>query len=290
MRGYIGYAFMLIAVITMATWLISRFILPLLPSEINNELLIFIAIFLGVLGLFSQIKDVTEFFMSAFEIKKVRTIRVHLDSSDNVVTDISPENNWDRFWQGAGNRASLPSDFYQWFERDRIGNEYIYYVAKRHSWLLFRQILPLFLFGLGISILGTYLFGRYNNLIFLMGVTLCNLLLIFWTSNLIQEFHRYFLIVTNYRVSTVKKADNGVYFLDQMVFMRYLLSIGMETEVFDRILNKGKIIIKHKNKKPSLEMKDVNKPEAVIFIIYELWTRMKINELEKNEEGDNQEK
>jgi hypothetical protein len=60
MRRYVGWAFIMIAVLTLAVWGISAFVQPLLPSDINNNLILFFAVLFGVTGILAAFKDSIE--------------------------------------------------------------------------------------------------------------------------------------------------------------------------------------------------------------------------------------
>ena len=60
MRKYVGCAFIMVAVLTLVVWAISAFIQPLLPSNINNNLVLFFAAIFGVTGILAAFKDIIE--------------------------------------------------------------------------------------------------------------------------------------------------------------------------------------------------------------------------------------
>ena len=51
MRKYIAYALVLIALAALVVWLISKFVQPILPPNINADLLLLVAAVSGVFGL-----------------------------------------------------------------------------------------------------------------------------------------------------------------------------------------------------------------------------------------------
>lgn len=64
MRRYVSYALIAVALLTLAVWLVSQFIQPILPANTNAGLVLFIAALLGVVGVLGQFKDVVELFRS----------------------------------------------------------------------------------------------------------------------------------------------------------------------------------------------------------------------------------
>ena len=60
MRRYIAYSLLVIALFTLIIWTISRYIQPILPSNINTGTVLFFAILTSVIGLIAGFKDVLE--------------------------------------------------------------------------------------------------------------------------------------------------------------------------------------------------------------------------------------
>ncbi len=60
MRRYLIVALLLIILLALILWAISTYIQPFLPTSINNSLLFFVAILVGIIGVLAGIKDITE--------------------------------------------------------------------------------------------------------------------------------------------------------------------------------------------------------------------------------------
>ena len=83
MRRYIGYALIVVALLTLAVWTISQFVQPILPSNLNNGLILFFAALTGVSGVLASFKDIVELFHSLSE-KQGQNDKVLLE--DNFIT------------------------------------------------------------------------------------------------------------------------------------------------------------------------------------------------------------
>ncbi|MCI0558414.1 MAG: hypothetical protein MN733_07955 [Nitrososphaera sp.] len=79
MHRYVGYALMLIAVLTVAVWAFSKYVQPILPASFNNDLVLLIAGLLGVAGLVAAFKDAIELF----------SLLSHRNSGDETKTSSS---------------------------------------------------------------------------------------------------------------------------------------------------------------------------------------------------------
>lgn len=60
MRRYVGYALLLIAFLTSIIWAVSRFVQPILPKEINGDVLLFLVLFTSTIGVIAGFKDIIE--------------------------------------------------------------------------------------------------------------------------------------------------------------------------------------------------------------------------------------
>jgi len=70
MRKYIGYALIVVAVLTLLVWAISQFVQPLLPTSVNGGLVLLFVALLAVTGVLAQLKDVAELLRSWYERSK----------------------------------------------------------------------------------------------------------------------------------------------------------------------------------------------------------------------------
>jgi len=61
-RGIFGIVLLSISLSTLAVFLISNFIQPILPSSVNSTLVLFVASFVGVLGILAALNDIVELF------------------------------------------------------------------------------------------------------------------------------------------------------------------------------------------------------------------------------------
>jgi len=66
MRRYIGYAFIIILLLTLFIWGISQFIQPLLPSNVNNSVVLLFVVFLAVMSAVANFKDILELCQLVF--------------------------------------------------------------------------------------------------------------------------------------------------------------------------------------------------------------------------------
>jgi hypothetical protein len=60
MRRYVGYAFLLVALLALIVWIISQFIQPLLPPNISASAVLFFVALLSVVGFLAAFKDTIE--------------------------------------------------------------------------------------------------------------------------------------------------------------------------------------------------------------------------------------
>jgi hypothetical protein len=59
-RYLVALSLFIIAILTCVVFLVSSYVQPLLPTDVNSTLLLWIAALLGVLGVLSLFKDVVE--------------------------------------------------------------------------------------------------------------------------------------------------------------------------------------------------------------------------------------
>jgi hypothetical protein len=67
MRKYIGYALIVVAIVTLLVWAISQFVQPLLPGNINGSLILLFAALMAAAIWLGAIKDVAELLRNWFE-------------------------------------------------------------------------------------------------------------------------------------------------------------------------------------------------------------------------------
>lgn len=73
MLKYIGYAFLTIALLTLVVWLVSVFVQPILPANLNNSLVFFFFVLSAVLGSLAAFKDVIELVQMIFGRRNQKT-------------------------------------------------------------------------------------------------------------------------------------------------------------------------------------------------------------------------
>ena len=86
MRKVIGFSLFVVATLTILVWGVSYFIQPILPAQINNNMLLFFAVLLSVLAGLAAFKDTIEL---------IRTLGDHIsaDSKESILHNLpQPEN------------------------------------------------------------------------------------------------------------------------------------------------------------------------------------------------------
>ena len=73
-KQLIGYALILVGLLTGVTWYVSQFTQPILPANINNSVIIFFAALLAVLGGLAAFKDTVE-LIHIFSGREQRTVQ-----------------------------------------------------------------------------------------------------------------------------------------------------------------------------------------------------------------------
>jgi hypothetical protein len=75
----IGFALLLIAIVTLVVWGISQFVQPVLPAGINSGLVLLVAALIGVVGFFSAFKDSIELLQMVTQPRDQRFLNESLD-------------------------------------------------------------------------------------------------------------------------------------------------------------------------------------------------------------------
>jgi len=70
-RGILGIALLTLAFLTLLLFFIDSCLLPLLPENINNSILLLVALFVGVSGSFAALNDILELFHKLFSNHRV---------------------------------------------------------------------------------------------------------------------------------------------------------------------------------------------------------------------------
>ncbi len=101
MRRYIAYAFLLIAILTFVVWVVSQFVQPIIPSTINNGLILFFAALLSVIAVIAGFKDIVELFrlLSDFPHKQETPFIDNVEKTTTPVTIFHnlPQPDYERF-------------------------------------------------------------------------------------------------------------------------------------------------------------------------------------------------
>jgi formylglycine-generating enzyme required for sulfatase activity len=91
MRRYIPYALVLIALGTLIAWLISKFLQPILPPNVNDDLLLFVAACSGILGIPGAIKNTVELLRIASDKGEKPATQPGLDQLVNLIQALPRE-------------------------------------------------------------------------------------------------------------------------------------------------------------------------------------------------------
>jgi hypothetical protein len=76
MQHHLGYAIIVIAVLTLFVWAVSQFIQPILPDSMNSNLILLFTAFLAVVSILSKFKDVVELFEKVFGKKPDKLVQL----------------------------------------------------------------------------------------------------------------------------------------------------------------------------------------------------------------------
>jgi hypothetical protein len=152
------------------------------------------------------------------------------------------------------------------------GDEVIYFLARKHSVVLYEKlVLPI------LSILapiGLFLGWIYVLQIFLVGfAALASLLaVIFWIGWTVVDWGNDYYIVTNHRVIWLEKVI-GIYDSRQESPLSTILGVDVETDQLGRILDYGNVVMR--TYVGRIVFTNVSHPNQAAYMIEEYWYRTK---------------
>lgn len=93
---YLGLGLITLALLSLITWLISLYALPILPSDVNQTVLLLIAVILGISGLLASLNDIVDLLQKIFgsetNKEEVELFKVTVEKA--VVKFIQTGNYW----------------------------------------------------------------------------------------------------------------------------------------------------------------------------------------------------
>jgi CRP-like cAMP-binding protein len=166
---------------------------------------------------------------------------------------------------------------FKWLRREEV----IYFLARKHPIVLYQKlILPVLTLGLPLALFYGYL-TIAPFFIVAFAATLSLLAVAGWIAWTVVDWGNDYYIVTNQRVVWLEKVI-GIYDSRQESPLSTILSVGVETGQFGRILDFGDVIIR--TFVGRIAFNEVNHPEQAQHMIEEYWnrTRQQASSMEKD--------
>ena len=162
--------------------------------------------------------------------------------------------------------------------------EVIYFVARRHKWLMYQSLVPPVLAGLVIALAGAWLAVLQNALWIAWVAAALELPVTLWLVYNYIDWTNDFYIVTNQRLVYLEKIV-GIYDSRQEAPLASIMSVNVQTaDSIQRSVGMGDVIVRTYS--GPITLKSVANPNVLAAAIEEHWYRTRVREKEGQREAN----